>query len=93
MDLLPISLVSMSPVMLSPELPAAPVSTCSRVFSCCRSSSAIAPTGIVALSIDTQRTAQSERKKTRFIAVPLDKVGAKARRRRQANTPCICKWG
>ena len=60
MDSLPVSFASMSPVMLPPELSAAPVSTCSRVFSCRHSSSAIALTGIVALTIDTQRTAQSE---------------------------------
>lgn len=61
MDSLPISLVSMSPVMLPPELSAAPESNCSRVFSCRCSSPAIVLTGIVALSMDTQRTAQSER--------------------------------
>lgn len=61
MDLLPISLVSMSLFKLPPELSAAPVSTCSREFSCHRSSSAITLTGIAALNMDTQRTAQSER--------------------------------
>lgn len=61
MDSLPISLVSMSLVTLPPELSAAPVSTYSRVFSCRRSSSAITLAGIAALSIDTQRNAQSER--------------------------------
>ena len=61
MDSLPISLVSISPVILPPELSAAPVSACSRVFSCRRSSSAITLTGIAALSMETQRTAQIER--------------------------------
>lgn len=61
MDSLQVSLVSMSPVILPPELSSAPVSTYSRVFSCHRSSSAITLTGIAALSMDTQRTAQSER--------------------------------
>ena len=61
MDPLSISLVSMSPVMLPPELSAAPVSNCSKVFSCWRSSSAITLTGIAALNMNTQRTAQSER--------------------------------
>ena len=60
MDSLPISPVSMSPVMLPPELSAAPVSTCSKVFSCRHPSSAITLTGIAALSMDTQRTAQTE---------------------------------
>ena len=61
MDPLPISLVSMSSVALPHELVAAPVSTCSRVFSCHRSSSAITLSGIAALSMDTQRNAQSDR--------------------------------
>ena len=61
MDSLPISLVSMSPVMLSPELSTAPVSNCSKMFSCRHPSSAITLTGLAALSIDAQRTAQSER--------------------------------
>ena len=61
MDLLPVSLVSMLLFNLPPELSAAPVSTYSRVFSCRRSSSAIAFTGIAALSMDAQRAAQSER--------------------------------
>ena len=61
MGSLPISFISMSLVALLPELSAAPVSTCSRVFSCRRSSSAITLAGIAALSMDTQRTAQSER--------------------------------
>ena len=61
MDSLPISLVSMSPVMLPLELSATPASNCSKVVSCRRSSSAITLTGIAALSMDTQRTAQSER--------------------------------